>query len=148
MIRAMQVADVERVVEIAGSLLDAPRWPREVYEAAATPGSTPQRIALVAEKPGVGVVAFAVASRIRDEADLETIGVAIRWQRKGIGRALLTEVGQALFGLGVGRISLEVRESNAAAQSLYRLHGFVESGRRPSYYIDPKEDAIVMSLGL
>ena len=41
---------------------------------------------------------------------------------------------------------LEVRESNLAAQELYRRFGFEETGRRPRYYKDNSEDAILMSL--
>ncbi len=41
---------------------------------------------------------------------------------------------------------LEVRESNTAAQALYRKLGFVEIGRRSKYYDDPEETAIVMQL--
>jgi [ribosomal protein S18]-alanine N-acetyltransferase len=148
MIRPMGVADLDRVVEIADSLVQAPRWAREVYEAAVDSESTPRRVALVAEEPGVGVVAFAVASVVLHEAELETIGVAAARQRKGTGGVLLDEMSRSLAGLGVGRTILEVRESNATAQRLYRSHGFEEIGRRPSYYIDPKEDAILMAVFL
>ena len=39
---------------------------------------------------------------------------------------------------------LEVRESNLAAQALYRKLGFQEIGRRKNYYRQPAETAIVM----
>ena len=35
------------------------------------------------------MVGFAVASLAAEQAELETIGVAVRWQRRRIGRALL-----------------------------------------------------------
>ena len=41
---------------------------------------------------------------------------------------------------------LEVRESNTAAQALYRKFGFEEVGRRAQYYELPAETAIVMSM--
>ncbi len=44
------------------------------------------------------------------------------------------------------RVTLEVRESNATAQSFYRGQGFNELGRVRAYY--PDEDAIVMSKAL
>jgi ribosomal-protein-alanine N-acetyltransferase len=49
---------------------------------------------------------------------------------------------------GISRIWLEVRASGSSARRLYEKFGFVESGRRKSYYTDPLEDAVVMSLEL
>jgi len=40
--------------------------------------------------------------------------------------------------------TLEVRESNAKAISLYQKCGFVIKGRRPLYYTDTREDALIM----
>jgi ribosomal-protein-alanine N-acetyltransferase len=42
---------------------------------------------------------------------------------------------------------LEVRESNLAAQEMYRKFGYEETGRRRRYYKDNDEDAILMNLG-
>lgn len=147
-IRPMLASDIDRVLEIADNLAQAPRWAREVYRTAIRPGSAPRRVALVAEEPIPGVVGFAVASVVMPEAELETIGVAAGRQRRGVGRRLLEEVGRILSGLGVTKVSLEVRESNRAARQLYRAAGFDEIGRRPGYYADPKEDAILMVLEL
>jgi len=47
---------------------------------------------------------------------------------------------------GAAAVFLEVRESNRAARSLYENWAFVESGRRPAYYTEPQEDAIVYRL--
>jgi len=60
----------------------------------------------------------------------------------------LRELIEAARAAGVERIFLEVRESNLIAQNLYSSMGFMEAGRRPMYYSDTKEDAIVMSLDL
>jgi len=43
---------------------------------------------------------------------------------------------------------LEVREANRSAQAFYRFLGFSEEGRRPGYYSNPVEDAVLMRLGL
>ena len=41
-------------------------------------------------------------------------------------------------------LTLEVRASNAPAISLYQKMGFVQVGRRPNYYHNPKEDALIL----
>ena len=85
-IRRMSAADLERVMEIAESLRDAPRWPVSAYWAALDPLNTPRRIALVAEEPETDAVAgFAVASLLAPQAELESIAVAAEWQRRGVG---------------------------------------------------------------
>ena len=48
-IRRMSAADLERVLEIAESLQQAPHWPVAAYAAAINPENRPRRIALVAE---------------------------------------------------------------------------------------------------
>ena len=42
---------------------------------------------------------------------------------------------------GIRAFTLEVRESNAAAQALYESLGFVCEGIRPGYYTKPSEGA-------
>ena len=49
-------------------------------------------------------------------------------------------------GRGAAAVFLEVRESNQAARALYEKWAFLESGRRPRYYKDPEEDAILIAL--
>jgi ribosomal-protein-alanine N-acetyltransferase len=46
--------------------------------------------------------------------------------------------------VGLKTQTLEVRESNAEAIKLYRKCGFVVKGRRPLYYADTHEDALIM----
>ena len=45
-------------------------------------------------------------------------------------------------------MTLEVRKSNAPARALYERFGFETLGERKSYYINPREDAVIMTLGL
>ena len=53
-VRRMTSGDLDRVIEIAGSLKEAPNWPRSTYQAVLAPETAPRRIALVAEGPGSG----------------------------------------------------------------------------------------------
>jgi ribosomal-protein-alanine N-acetyltransferase len=147
-IRSMMAADLDRVVEIAAALDDAPQWPRRVYESVLA-SSSPRRIAFVAEDSGTGaVVGFAVAGLVPPEAELETIVVAAGFQRRGVARRLFEAMADDLGRWQVREVLLEVRQSNVAAQGFYRSVGFVEEGRRPGYYADPIEDAVLMRLRL
>jgi ribosomal-protein-alanine N-acetyltransferase len=47
--------------------------------------------------------------------------------------------------LGASTAFLEVRSGNIAAQALYQKCGFKAIARRPRYYSEPLEDAVVMT---
>jgi ribosomal-protein-alanine N-acetyltransferase len=64
-------------------------------------------------------------------------------RRRGIAGYLLDEFLRQTAGTRVPS-TLEVRVSNADAISLYQGHGFHAVGRRPGYYHDNGEDALVM----
>jgi ribosomal-protein-alanine N-acetyltransferase len=44
----------------------------------------------------------------------------------------------------VRRATLEVRESNLAARRLYERLGFTITAKRPKYYTEPEEDALIL----
>jgi ribosomal-protein-alanine N-acetyltransferase len=98
--------------------------------------------ATVAERDGT-VVGYCIAWLLGDEAELANLAVAPDARRSGTGAALLDDLLAALDPDGV-TVYLEVRDSNASAQALYRSRGFTASGRRKGYYAGPTEDAIVM----
>jgi ribosomal-protein-alanine N-acetyltransferase len=141
--------DLKEVMELAGSLKEAPRWPRAAYAAALDRDAVPERIALVAAAAEPGrVMGFAVARLLPPQAELETIGVAAEGQRQATGRRLMDEMVEKLKLAGVREAILEVRASNQKALGFYRSLGWSETGRRPRYYADPEEDAVLMSLEL
>jgi ribosomal-protein-alanine N-acetyltransferase len=145
----MREADLDQVLEIAASLKDAPHWPRAAYVYALGRDSTPERIALVAREHGTSaVMGFAVAALIPPEAEVETIAVSAAEQRRGIGKIILSAMEKELKAAGAHEVLLEVRASNERAREFYRSQGWSETGRRPRYYADPEEDAVLMSLKL
>lgn len=148
-VRRMTLADLDRVVEIAGSLPSLPQWPRSAWLTALNPQSTPLRIALVVEDPIDGVLAgFAVASLLGAQAELEAIAVANPFQRRGLARRLFAALTAELRAAQATETILEVRDSNQPALALYRRLGFLETGRRARYYRSPVEDAVLMRLWL
>ena len=149
LIRRMTLADLDRVMEIAGSLKDAPHWPRSAYLAALDHETAPRRIALVCCDPMKSAVqGFTVASLMPPEAELELIAIDSVAQRRGFARLLFATLASELCEAGVKELILEARASNLPALALYRKLGFVETGRRKDYYQIPVEDALLMRLGL
>ena len=65
-----------------------------------------------------------------------------------MARLLLGELIATCRARGVREVGLEVRASNAAAQALYRTHGFRLTGLRRDYYRRPDEDALLMARSL
>ncbi len=147
-VRSMVPADLDRVVEITAALKDAPQWPRRVFEAVLG-AATPMRIALIAEDSVARVVVgYIVAGVVPPEAELESIAVSAGHQRQGVAQRLFAVMADELVRAQVREVLLEVRESNQAARGFYASLGFLEEGRRRSYYADPVEDAVLMRMQL
>jgi ribosomal-protein-alanine acetyltransferase len=90
------------------------------------------------------VVGFLVVRDVVAEAEILNLCVAPARRRAGLAEALLTEALAELRRSRVDRLFLEVRESNTPAISFYEKHGFRTNGRRPGYYRDPDEAAVLM----
>lgn len=101
-------------------------------------------VAFLAEDP-TGLVGYVFAHFAVEVGEILNIAVAPEARRRGIGGKLVEEACAALARQGVETIFLEVRESNAGAQSLYRGLGFSLVGRRRAYYRHPLEDALVLA---
>lgn len=98
---------------------------------------------LVAEAAGQ-VLGYVGSQTVLDEADMMNIAVHPDARRQGIAGQLVTELIAALCQKGVRSLTLEVRVSNSPAISLYEKLGFIQAGRRPNYYRNPKEDAWIL----
>ncbi|MBE9505218.1 MAG: ribosomal protein S18-alanine N-acetyltransferase, partial [Chloroflexi bacterium] len=81
-----------------------------------------------------------------DEAHVIAIAVAEPCRRQGIGQGLLVSIIDMAAKLHVRVVTLEVREGNKSAQAMYLRHGFHIAGRRPRYYSDNQEDAVLMTI--
>ena len=98
---------------------------------------------LVAQEDGK-LIGYVGSQSVPPEADVMNLAVAPEWRNKGIGRALMTALIAQLHSRGITALFLEVRVGNTPAQNLYRSLGFVEAGRRPKYYVNPTEDALIL----
>ena len=94
------------------------------------------------------VIAYAFVRLVADELHLLKIAVSPAWRGKGIARQLLERCFQTGIEKGATSVHLEVRPSNSPAVELYLNLGFEVIGRRPKYYEDTKEDALLMMKNL
>jgi ribosomal-protein-alanine N-acetyltransferase len=83
---------------------------------------------------------------IFDELHINNLAVLPEWRRRGVASALLRHVLAEGAAGGATRATLEVRASNVPAIALYEGFGFVTRGRRPRYYTNPAEDALILWL--
>jgi ribosomal-protein-alanine N-acetyltransferase len=96
---------------------------------------------LAAEQNGE-IVGYLGTQLVLDEGEILRIAVAADRRGEKIGTALLREMLALTPQTNIW--NLDVRESNAPAQGLYRKFGFDIIGRRKHYYRDPEEDAVLM----
>lgn len=138
-IRRMTAADVDAVAAIEAATFPTP-WSRDAFESEMRNAAARY---LVAELGGE-VIGFAGAWIILDESHITNIAVLKEHRGHGYGRLLTAGLLQYLSNLGAAYVTLEVRRSNAVAQSLYESLGFVRLGVRKRYYEDNREDALIM----
>ncbi len=103
---------------------------------------------LVEEGPNPRIRGYIDYWLVADEVHLLNIAVAPTHLRRGFGRLLMEDMFQEAKKIGQKSIYLEVRESNKTAQAFYGKFGFQVVGRRKGYYVDSKEDALVMEMDL
>ena len=137
LIRPATPSDIPLIRELEQQSETAAHWAERDYDALFAP-EAPKRVALVAaEEGGREIYGFAVARCGADEWEIENVVVAVGQRRRGIGSRLVRQILQAARDSGAGSVLLEVRESNVAARQLYEKLGFIETGRRASYYREP-----------
>ena len=90
------------------------------------------------------LVGYVGSQTVMGETDMMNVAVHPNHRRRGIARALIEKLIQALKDLESHCLTLEVRASNGPAIALYTDLGFIEAGRRRNYYRNPKEDALIL----
>ena len=94
--------------------------------------------------PGRGLLAYCSFQTVVDEMHIHNLAVTPDVQGRGLGRRLLELALEIGARRGAERALLEVRQSNWAAQGLYRSLGFQGVAVRRGYYTDPSEDALIL----
>ena len=145
-IRPANLEDIQDIITLATHAVRASQWSREQYEKALN-GIPPQRLVLILEIE-TNVVGFLVGRAIDHEWELENIAVSADVHRRGLGSLILNEFLNMARQEKAEAVFLEVRESNRSARAFYEKWGFTEAGRRPRYYMQPDEDAVVYRLSI
>ena len=139
----MTLADVDDVVEIERQSFPIP-WSRAAFIDELTRNERALYI-VIRDESGT-MVGYGGMWLVCDEAHVTNIAVRSDRRRHGVGTAIMVGLMGFAQSKGADRMTLEVRVSNLPAQELYRGLGFVPAGVRPRYYIDNREDALIMWL--
>lgn len=144
-IRPMTPDDIPAVVAIDRASFPLP-WSEASFRSELTANEAAHLIvAELGEDPSSKVAGYAGFWLVVDEAHLSTLAVHPDLRRRGIGDRLLVEAMHQAASRGAEMMTLEVRPSNDEARRLYARHGFHVVGRRPRYYKDNQEDAVLMT---
>ena len=138
-IEFMNEEHVSSVARLEASSFSAPWSERAIGSELINPLS----LWLVAVEDGK-VIGYIGSQSVLGEADMMNIAVDASSRRRGVAYKLVSELILALKEKGNHSLSLEVRVSNEPAKALYDKLGFEQVGRRPNYYRNPKEDALIL----
>jgi [ribosomal protein S18]-alanine N-acetyltransferase len=141
-IRRMTLEDVPAVHEIDSLSFSLP-WSERSYRFEIL--ENPSARCWVAEVEGK-IAAMLVLWFVVDEVHIATIATHPDYRQQGIGKLVLLRALREAHAEGARRAFLEVRASNTVAQTMYLKYGFIVTGRRPRYYKNNNEDAILMDL--
>ena len=134
----MEKAHVAQIAELERQCFHAPWDERSLLNEL----ENPLALWLVA-LDGETVAGYIGSQSVLGESDMMNLAVAPAYRRRGIGKALVERL---LWELSEDNhcLTLEVRASNEAAIALYETLGFRQVGRRPKYYLSPREDALIL----
>lgn len=135
----MSISDVPAVAELERKCFSDPWSERSV----AAELENPLSLWLVALL-GRTVVGYVGSQSVMEQADMMNIAVNPDYRRQGIAESLIERLVAGLKDKQVSSLTLEVRASNAPAIALYRKLGFSQVGKRPNYYRNPREDALIL----
>ncbi len=131
--------DSKKIAEIEAECFSAP-WSEQAVIDATENGTE----FFVFEK-NFSLAAYISLNTVIDEGYINNIAVSKNFRRQGIGARLLKRVDAFAKGKGLSFLTLEVRESNAAAIALYTAAGYIEVGVRKGFYEAPRENALIMT---
>ena len=140
--------DLSRVHELDKMCFTLP-WPQRAFRYELEENTTSRQwVADVVPTDGgqKWVVGLIITWLLVDEVHIATLSVDPEYRRKKIASQLICTALRSEVSRGASSATLEVRAGNQAAQRLYSRFGFQVMGRRPAYYQDNGEDALILTL--
>ena len=138
-IRLMEKSDIPQLAALEKQCFSEP-WSVSAFEYEL---NNPLSLWLVAAE-GDTVAGYVGSQTVIDESDMMNIAVRPDFRRQGIAENLIESLIIMLNARQSKSLTLEVRVSNTPAIRLYEKMGFIQVGRRPGYYRNPREDAYIL----
>lgn len=139
-VRELKVEDSAAVAEMEQQIFSDSWSEKSVLETV----QQKQSVCFAAEKAG-HLLGYLLAYHAADEAEIARIAVQKEARRQGAAGKLMQAHEHYCEEHKMEKLLLDVRESNEAARSFYTKNGFVEDGIRQGFYVNPSEDAVLMS---
>jgi ribosomal-protein-alanine N-acetyltransferase len=140
--------DLEPIIAIEQRSFKCP-WERISFEAELSCPTAWNYVVMSAKAENRSqIVAYAFLRGVADELHILKIAVTPSQRGNGLATWILNRCFARGATQGANSAFLEVRTSNLAAIGLYEKLGFEEIGRRPNYYPNTKEDALLMMKSL
>ena len=123
----MSEGDIKQVAAIEKEIFSLP-WSEKSFLDSLKNENTVYIVAEIKDE----IVAYCGAYISFEEADISNVAVKKNFRRKNVAENMLN------------KLTLEVREPNVPAISLYEKLGFEEAGIRKNFYEKPVENALIM----
>ena len=145
---ATDSADINPIVEIDRHAFGWP-WKRVYFRGELTSKQTINfTLKTVDQENRQNVIGYIICRLVNKELHILRIAVKPKWRGHGLaGRLLARALGKAVKS-GARSAYLEVRPSNKSAIAFYHRQGFRLMGKKPQYYTDTREDALVLMKNL
>ncbi len=142
-IRPMAASDIAAVTRIERASFSTV-WPSDAfYNELSTNKLAHYFVGLFDDR----IIAYGGVWVIVEDSHVTTLAVDPQYRGRRFGEVLLLRLIDEAIERGAGWMTLEVRESNAVAQQLYRKYGFTTVTMRAGYYSDDNESALIMWAG-
>ncbi len=138
-IREMRREDVEAILRIEQESFSLP-WSAAAFENELSNPDTHYYVWLEENEP----IGYAGFWKVLTDGNITNIAFAKKYRGQGRGQELVAFLKERARELGIAAMTLEVRQSNAAAIAVYQKNGFRTEGIRRDYYSKPMEDALIM----